>query len=152
MKSCSFSQDGMAPHLQEDTAIYIFFLLGTSPSCERPHQLFPKPLWVAQADPGAAGRVGFCHTGWDGVTQGGTVSPCSSAPLQPPEDWGQLERFSPSPGGGNHSTAFPAGSSGTGQERKGQVICGSRNPASPGFILGKISCLFPAQLFVVYGQ
>lgn len=68
MKSCSFSQDGMAPHLQEDTAIYFFFLLGTSPSCESPHQLFPKPLWVAQADPGAAGRVGFCHTGWDGVT------------------------------------------------------------------------------------
>lgn len=128
------------------TLPYIFFFCwGLLQAARAPISSSPSPCgWHRQ--------ILVLQARWDGVTQGGTVSPCSSAPLQPPEDWGQLERFSPSPGGGNHSTAFPAGSSGTGQERKGQVICGSRNPASPGFILGKISCLFPAQLFVVYGQ
>lgn len=130
MKICSFSHDGMASLQQEDT-VMSFFCWGPLQPLRAPHQLHRDPLCAAVGGTGRSWSGHWRRQDVAAVTQGAMVSPCSSAPLQRPGDWGQLERFSPAPGGGNHSTAFPAGSSGTGQGRKEQVICGSRNLASP---------------------
>lgn len=110
----------------------LFYVVGDLPSLWEPTSAPPRALCAAVGGTGRSWSWHWCRQDMAIVTQGGMVSPCSSAPLQRPGDWGQLERFSPSLWGGNHSTASPAGSSGTGQGRKGQVICGSRNPASPG--------------------
>lgn len=109
----------------------LFFCWGPLQPLRAPHQLHRDPLCAAVGGTGRSWSGHWCRQDVAAVTQGAMVSPCSSAPLQRLGDWGQLERFSPAPGGGNHSTAFPAGSSGTGQGRKEQVICGSRNLASP---------------------
>lgn len=115
------------------SCLFFFCCWGSLQPLRGPHQLHPVPLCAAVGGTGRSWSWQWCRQDVvAAVTRGEMVSPCSSAPLQGPGDWGQLERFSPSPGGGDHSTAFPAGSSGTGQGRKGQVICGSRNPASPG--------------------
>lgn len=60
MKS-SFSHDGMAPHLQEDTAIYIFFFFWG----------LLQALRAPISPVGGTGRSWCCR---QGVTQGGTVS------------------------------------------------------------------------------
>lgn len=113
------------------TLSFLFFCWGPLQPLRVPHQLHRDPLCAAVGGTGRSWSGHWRRQDVAAVTQGAMVSPCSSAPLQQPGDWGQLERFSPAPGGGNHSTAFPAGSSGTGQGRKEQVICGSRNLASP---------------------
>lgn len=113
------------------TLSFLFFCWGPLQPLRTPHQLHRDPLCAAVGGTGRSWSGQWCRQDVAAVTQGAMVSPCSSAPLQQPGDWGQLERFSPAPGDGNHSTAFPAGSSGTGQGRKEQVICSSRNLASP---------------------